>query len=217
MRSESSEYVLKTKDFFTKSSRIKIALESYFEEHAQEVWERNWMKPEMRTTVLNTYPPNLIATILKALREQLKENDQLNAVEEIVGPVPEIPLEYDHTLKGGGKIRDDVNGGYLPEDLVLAARREEIDSVHSEGVYEIVPMQECRDAGMKPLDLIWVDKTVDPRRKKIRSRLCAREYKTKKQGKIQRAFPASELFSVMPPLETVKVLVSIMMSVSPLK
>ena len=55
-------------------------------------------------------------------------------------------------LKGGGRFWEDVNGGYLPEDLV-AATREEIDWVHSEGVYEIVPMQECRDAGMKPLDL----------------------------------------------------------------
>ena len=99
---------------------------------------------------------------------------------------------------------------------MLAAKREEIDWVHSEGVYEIVPMQECRDAGIKPLDLIWVDtdKSVDPTRKKIRSRLCAREYKTRKQGKIQRALPASQLFSAMPPLEAVKVLVSIMMSVS---
>ena len=46
----------------------------------------------------------------------------------------------------------------------MAARREEIDWVHSDGVYEIVPMQECQDAGMKPLDLIWVDtdKSVDP-------------------------------------------------------
>ena len=61
-------------------------------------------------------------------------------------------------------------------------------------------MQERRDAGMKPLDLIWVDtdKSVDPTRKKIRSRLCAREYKTEKQGKIQRALPASQLFSAMP-------------------
>ena len=49
--------------------------------------------------MLNTYPPKLIATILKALREQLKENDQLNAFEEIACPVPEIPLEYDQTLK----------------------------------------------------------------------------------------------------------------------
>ena len=69
---------------------------------------------------------------------------------------------------------------------------------------------------MKPLDLIWLDtdKFVDPTRKKIRSRLCARENKTKKEGKIQRAPPASQLFSAMPPLEAVKVLVSIMMSVS---
>ena len=90
---------------------------------------------------------------------------------------------------------DDVNGGCLSEDLVLAARCEEIDWVHSEGVYETVPMQECRDAGMKPLDLMWVDtdKSVDPTRKKIRSRLCAREYKTKKQDKIQKILPASQL------------------------
>ena len=117
----------------------------------------------------------MIATILKALREQLKECDQLHSVEEIAGPAPEIPRENDQILKGGRRFWDDVNGGYLPEDLVLAARREEIDWVHSEGVCEIVPMQECRDAGMKPLDLIWVDKdkSVDPTRKKIRSRLGA--------------------------------------------
>ena len=51
---------------------------------------------------------------------QLKENNQLNAGQEIAGPVPEIPLENDQILKGGG-FWDDVNGGYLPEDLVLAA------------------------------------------------------------------------------------------------
>ena len=72
MRSESSEYVRITTSFFTNSWRIKIASESYFEEHAQEVWERNLMNPEMQTTLLNTCPPKLIATILKALREQLK-------------------------------------------------------------------------------------------------------------------------------------------------
>ena len=49
------------------------------------------MRPEMQTTLLTTYPPKLIATILKALREQLKETDQLNAVEEVASPAPEIP------------------------------------------------------------------------------------------------------------------------------
>ena len=102
---------------------------------------------------------------------------------------------------------------------MLTARRAEIDWVHSEGVSVIVRMQDCKDAGMKPLDLICVDtdKSVDPTRKKIRSRLCAREYKTKKQGKIQRALPASQLFSAMPPFEAVKVLVSIISSVSLVK
>ena len=77
-------------------------------------------------------------------------------------------------------------------------------------------MRECKDAGMKPVVLIWVDtdKSVDATHRKIRSRLCARDYKTKKQCKIQRVLPASQLFSAMPPLEAVKVLVSIMMSVS---
>ena len=129
-------------------------------------------------------------TILKALRQQLKENDQLNSVEEIAGPTPDITFEYDQILQGEG-FWDDVNGGYLPEDLVLAARREEIDWVDSEGIYEIVPIQDCRDAGKKLLELIWVDtdKSVGPAHNKIRSRLCARESKTKKQGNIQRAVP----------------------------
>ena len=67
-------------------------------------------------------------------------------LKEKAGPVPEIPLEYDQILKGG-KFWDDVKGGYLPEDLVLAARREEIDWIHSEGVYEIVPMREAERCG----------------------------------------------------------------------
>ena len=60
--------------------------EDAIKEHAQEVWERSWMNPVMQTTLLNRYPPKSIATILKALREQLKENDQLNAFEKICRP-----------------------------------------------------------------------------------------------------------------------------------
>ena len=65
----------------------------------------------------------------------------------------------------------------------MGARREKIDWVHSEGVYEIVPMQECKDAGMNPLDLISVDtdKSVDPTRKKF-DRVCVQE-NTKRKSK----------------------------------
>ena len=59
---------------------------------------------------------------------------------------------------------------------MLAARREEIKWVHSEGVYTIVPLPDCVGEGQKLLDHIWVDtdKSVDTAHKKIRSRLCAR-------------------------------------------
>ena len=73
----------------------------------------------------------------------------------------------------------------------------------------MVTMQQCEDAGKKMLQLVWVntDKSVDPADKKLRSRSCAGEYKTKKQGKIQRAILASQLFSAMPALEAVTVIV----------
>ena len=94
---------------------------------------------------------------------------------------------------------------------MLTARREEIERVHAERVYESVPVQDCTDASKNLLKLFWVDtdKSVDPAHKKIRSRLCAREYKTKRQSKILRALPASQLFSAMPPLEAVTALVSL--------
>ena len=57
------------------------------------------MNREMQTTLLNTYRPKLIATILKALREQFNQSDQLHSLEEIAGPVPEIPLVHDQILK----------------------------------------------------------------------------------------------------------------------
>ena len=107
MQSESNEHVRKTKSFFTKSWRIKIALESYFAGHAQEIGERNWMYLEMQTTLFNTYSPKLNAVILKALCEQLEENNQLDA-----GTVPEIYLQHGQILKGG-EFWDDVNNGDL--------------------------------------------------------------------------------------------------------
>ena len=60
-------------------------------------------------------------TILKVLRERYKEDDQMNTAGEIAGSIPETSLEYEQILKEGGILWDDVNDGYLPEDLVLIA------------------------------------------------------------------------------------------------
>ena len=85
------------------------------------------MNLEMQTTLSNTFLPKSMTTILKASSEQLQKNDQSNTVEEIADPVPEIHLECEEILKAVGRFWDGVSGGYLPEDLVVAARREEID------------------------------------------------------------------------------------------
>ena len=73
------------------------------------------MNLEMQTTLLNAYPPKLIATILKAFREQLEESDQLHSVEDVAGAVPEIPLEVDQILKEGGEMMSTV--GICPKIL----------------------------------------------------------------------------------------------------
>ena len=90
IQSKRIECVRKLVGFYTISWRIKLVLENYLDEHAEEVWERHWMNLEVQTTLLNTCPSTLTATILKALREQFKENDQLYAVDKITSPVPEI-------------------------------------------------------------------------------------------------------------------------------
>ena len=41
------------------------------------------------TLLLNMYNPILVETILKALREQSKEDDQMKSAGEIIGSVPE--------------------------------------------------------------------------------------------------------------------------------
>ena len=105
IRSEPSEYMWKTRV-------ILIHLERYFGKYAQEVWERNWMSPDMHTmlfdtklldaTLLNMYNPIPMETILKKLREQFKREDQMKAGGEIIGLVPETLLDWDPILKERG-------------------------------------------------------------------------------------------------------------------
>ena len=49
------------------------------------------MNPEMHTTLLNMNYLKLRETILKALRGQSKEDDQMDTAEETTGLVPENP------------------------------------------------------------------------------------------------------------------------------
>ena len=87
--------------------------------------------------------------------------------------------------------------------------------IHSTGVYEIVPMQDRKDAGEKLMGLIWVDKSLDPTRKKKFDRdHVPGNRRRRSKARFKEPHFASQLFRAMPPLESVKALVSIMMSVS---
>ena len=106
----------KTTGSFFHSWRIKLALESYFEERALETWERNLRK----TTLLNMNDLKLVETHLHNLCEQFKDDDQRKTVGEIAGSVPETSLEWKPILKERGGFWK-VNDGYLLENRVLTA------------------------------------------------------------------------------------------------
>ena len=59
--------------------------------NAQEVWERNRTNPDLHATLSDINNLKLMETILKVLRKQFKDDDQMKTAGEIAGPVPEIP------------------------------------------------------------------------------------------------------------------------------
>ena len=63
------------------------------------------MNLEMHTTLLDMNSLNLMETILKALRGQCKEDDQVDTAGEIAGLIPETSLEFEQLLKERGGFR----------------------------------------------------------------------------------------------------------------
>ena len=101
---------------------------------------------------------------------------------------------------------DSVTGAMLDPSMVDEARKEELEWIHRRKIYEVVPLSEAKG---KLVTLKWVD--VDKGgagQPHYRSRLVAREIRRK--GK--RVLPDAQLFSSMPPLEALKMMISIMMT-----
>ena len=156
------------------------------------------------------YPPKLVAAVLNGLREQMKADGDISALEAFTsGPVPEIPIVQEGVWT---EYWDDVNGTWLRSDLVAAARELELAWVKKQGVYTKVSIEECyAKTGRAPISLRWIDTNKgDDDHPNYRSRLVAREIKAKKTPTDQ--LPASQVFSAMPPLEGSKILCSLMMS-----
>ena len=82
-----------------------------------------------------------------------------------------------------------------------------MENMRKMGVFEVVDEKECFDNGCKPLKLKWVDKM---KGEKCRSRLVCLEIKWEKDRDEQ--LGPEDVFSPMPPLEGLKMLVSTMMT-----
>ena len=97
---------------------------------------------------------------------------------------------------------DDVSGAALNPQEVKRARREEIDYVHKMNLYTKVPIKEAYQAtGKAPISVRWIDiNKGDTEAPNYRSRLVAREINTSKRD---------DLFAATPPLEALKVILSL--------
>ena len=106
------------------------------------------------------------------------------------------------TEEGGEEAWDDVTGKRLRIDGVRRARNEEIIEFKKHGVYIKVPIEECyRVTGKAPLKIRWIDiNKGDDDNEENRSRLVAKEIKRDKR---------EDLFAATPPLEALKILLSL--------
>ena len=96
---------------------------------------------------------------------------------------------------------DDANdNAALRPDLVVAARKVEMEYFRNMGVYEVVPRSEIADSGGKLIDTRWIDTNkMDELNPEYRSRLVGREYNDGKDD---------TLYASTPPLEALRLIVS---------
>ena len=107
------------------------------------------------------------------------------------------------------KIFDDHTAAQLPVELVHAGKMEEIRWVKKIGLYKKISRAEAKRRGIAIVLIRWVvtDKG-DPNRPTVRCRLVGREMRAKTKGTLL----AHELFSAIPPWESFKVLLGLLVS-----
>ena len=97
----------------------------------------------------------------------------------------------------------DQQGNLLDPIKVKEGKREEIEWVLKQKLFDYVPQSECTERQGRPYSLKWVLKNKE---EKVRARLVVREIK-KAKSEYEKLEP-SDVFSAMPPVECLKALVS---------
>ena len=98
---------------------------------------------------------------------------------------------------------DDVHGGILPKDKVIASRNEEVSFMKKRELLTVRPIKECWEkTGKAPTSVRWVGTNKGTVEKMdIRQRLVARDFKGNDRNR-------DELFAGTPPLEAKRMLIS---------
>ena len=122
-----------------------------------------------------------------------------------VGPRPEHWTQADCRR---GEFWDDITGEPLDPEQVAKARAEEMVEFRKHGVYVKAPVSQCvHETGKPPIAVRWVDVNKgDQEHPEYRSRLVAKELRTHKD---------LDLFAATPPLEALKVLLSLAATIRP--
>ena len=179
-----------------------------------------------RAKAAKRYPPLLVRAILKALAKARKRLLHLDALE--THPTLDEPdftsLNEEYwqqdpvaTVKDDDEeeliVYDHYTGFRLPSDGVKAARKDEMDFLDSLKVWTLVPIQMCRDeTNAAPVGVRWIDcNKGDSEHLELRSRLVVQE--TKRVSSIAKDDVAST-FSATPPLESLRILLSVTMTFS---
>ena len=160
----------------------------------------------------SAYAPELVNTVLRALRQQMLDDGWISELElQFTGRSPSEPV-FD--LKENAATQwadefDDHTGAQLPGELARAEKMEDIRWVKKFGLYKKISRAEAQRRGIAIVPVRWVvtDKG-DLNRPKVRCRLVGRELRAKTKGTLL----AHELFSAMPPWESFKVLLGLLVS-----
>ena len=151
------------------------------------------------------YSPRLVYAALRALGKQLVDDGRLDSVSLfLAGPTADFP-ELD--TREWQEDDYDQQGNLLDPMKVKGGKREEIEWVLKQKLFDYVPHSECVERQGRPYSLKWVLKN---KGEKVRARLVVREIK-KAKSEYEKLEP-SDVFSAMPPVESLKALVSHVMT-----
>ena len=151
------------------------------------------------------YSPKFVNEALRVLGKQLIDDGRLDSVSLYsAGPTADFP-ELD--TREWQEDDYDQQGNLLDPIRVKEGKRVEIEWVLKQKLFDYVPQSECTERQGGPYSLKWVLKN---KGEKVRARLVLGVIK-KAKSEYEKHEP-SDVFSAMPPVESLKALVSHVMT-----